>query len=209
MKSTSSLLFVLGLLLALGHVTAGRVEAQVPTHQQIQNQISDLQTTVNSVQTQVNNIQSQLEQIPPAWGQTLPAVDRFVLLTRGKVVLDKETGLVWEQSPDTNTRSWVTAQIFCNNRFVGGRKGWRLPTIQELASLVDPTQSNPALPAGHPFSNVQASQSSGYWSATTSVIDPIDAWIVGLFDGGVFSLPKHATDVAWCVRGGHGGPDAQ
>ena len=39
---------------------------------------------------------------------------------------------------------------------VGGTKGWRLPSVAELASLVDPANSNPALPTGHPFSNVQS-----------------------------------------------------
>jgi len=40
---------------------------------------------------------------------------------------------------------------------VGGRYGWRLPTIQELHSRIDDTQ-DPALPAGDPFSGI-----SGTW----------------------------------------------
>ena len=37
----------------------------------------------------------------PAWAQKLPAATRFVVLTNWKsqAVLDKETGLVWERSP--------------------------------------------------------------------------------------------------------------
>ena len=38
---------------------------------------------------------------------------------------------------------------------VGGRLGWRFPSVIELASLVDPSQSNPNLPSCHHF-NVQA-----------------------------------------------------
>jgi hypothetical protein len=37
----------------------------------------------------------------------------------------------------------------------------RLPSIAELLSLVDTTQSNPALPLVHPFSGLQ----SIYWSS--------------------------------------------
>jgi len=82
----------------------------------------------------------------------------------GAAVLDKETGLVWERSPSTGWQNWNSAQAYCNVSAVGGRKGWRLPTLQELASLVDPTQFNPALPLNHPFQDVTP---LFYWSATT------------------------------------------
>ena len=55
----------------------------------------------------------------PAWDQTLPAATRFVVLTNmgSQAVLDRETGLVWEQSPDTATRtSRHEAQFHCNRR---------------------------------------------------------------------------------------------
>jgi hypothetical protein len=73
-----------------------------------------------------------------------------------------------------------------------------------LASLVDQTQSSPALPSGHPFSNVQ---SILYWSATTDASDTSKAWGVGFTNGGVGSADK--SDVnnmkhVWCVRGGQG-----
>ena len=51
----------------------------------------------------------------------------------------------------------------CPNKNVGGRKSWRLPSFPELASLIDPSNANPTLPTGHPFTNVQ---SAHYWSAT-------------------------------------------
>lgn len=146
---------------------------------------------------------SQVEAQPLGWSQKLPAAIRFRLVLGNAAVLDLETNLVWEQSPRTSTRTWLDAQVDCNRRTVGDRKGWRLPTIQELASLVDPTtQSLPALPAGHPFSNVQ---SAGYWSATTYANDPADAWFVSLDDGGVY-FHGHKTGVGflWCVRGGQG-----
>ena len=96
---------------------------------------------------------------------------------------------------------WLDTQRSCNRKTVGNRKGWRLPTTQELASLVDPTQSNPALPAGHPFSNVQ---SSFYWSATTLATNSSEAWDVTFDRGGVSDGDKGNGVFFWCVRGGQG-----
>lgn len=143
-----------------------------------------------------------LDEIPPAWSQKIPdASRRFQLVLDGAGVLDKETGLVWEQSPDTTTRTWSNAISYAYNKNVGGRKGWRLPTIEELASLVDTTQSSPALPSGHPFTNVQ---SNLYWSSTTYVSNTSNAWAMDFVGGIVSSNVKTNTFYVWCVRGGHG-----
>ncbi len=154
-----------------------------------------------------------IQGLPQAWDKTLPADDpggpcpsnssRFTCVMGGAAVRDNETGLVWEQSPSTTPQTWENAQIQCNRKTVGKRKGWRLSTIQELASLIDPTQSNPTLPAGHPFSNVQ----SLYWSATTFAANASIAWFVGFVDGDVNGFDKAITATtffAWCVRGGQG-----
>ncbi len=151
----------------------------------------------------------------PAWDQkldcpTLATCPRFIVLSNwsSAAVLDRETGLVWEQAPDgTNAYPWsnadvtLTAAWHCNTLSVGNRKGWRLPTLQELASLVDPSESTPALPAGHPFSNVQ---SALYWSASTLASNASDAWRVNLDDGNVFIVGKSNASFVWCVRGGQG-----
>lgn len=140
--------------------------------------------------------------VPPAWSQKLPANQRFQLVLDDEAVLDKETGLVWERSPSTTTMNWYSAIFHCYNMNVGGRKGWRLPTVEELASLVDTTQNNPALPAGHPFINVQ---SHFYWSATTNAGGASFAWLVGFGSGDVGPpFDKSNTGCVWCVRGGHG-----
>lgn len=126
-------------------------------------------------------------------------------MLNGAAVLDKETGLVWEQSPSTRTFSWDFAQSHCNRLTTGGHLGWRLPAIQELTSLVDQTQSSPALPSGHPFLNVQSYPESVYWSATTVVGSTSIAWYVRFFGhGGVGTVADdYNKGFVWCVRG-HG-----
>ena len=121
--------------------------------------------------------------------------------------MDRETGLVWEKSPATDLPDWRGAAQICVGKNVGGRRGWRLPSIPELASLVDPTVASPGptLPMAHPFTNVQTSQQKGYWTATTMAVLPgNDAWIaweVFFYNGVVSGNAKMLTDYAWCVHG--------
>jgi hypothetical protein len=155
----------------------------------------------------IQTVLDAINRIPPAWSQTLPAAERFVVVMNGAAVLDKETGLVWEQSPNEPRRIWVDAQIFCNIKTVGNRQGWRLPTVHELASLIDPSNplGNPDLPVGHPFTNVQPAI---YWSATTDGQFPDRAWEVNFFFGDeagrAEAMVKITENFVWCVRGGIG-----
>jgi hypothetical protein len=126
--------------------------------------------------------------------------------------LDRETGLVWERAPGTQfflTRPWFDAHLQCNQKTWGNRKGWRLPTIQELASLVDVTvpPPGPVLPAGHPFINVQTSEA--YWAATTFAEPNVppeayEAYALNFATGNMGSGPKDRFIFYWCVRGGQG-----
>ncbi len=157
----------------------------------------------------------------PSWANRLDGLvgqaHRFKLVMGGEAVLDRETGLVWEQSPDTeeyffnSSAAALDPRTHCGRRVTGGRAGWRLPTIGELASLVDPgnPSGNPDLPDGHPFANVQAAD---YWSASvksqpnTSI--NLNPWYVD-FEASD-DLYVHFTNAnagtrpafAWCVRGG-------
>lgn len=149
----------------------------------------------------------------PSWDQKLKcdkgpkgSCPRFVVLSNwgGEAVLDKETGLVWERSPNKQTFPWGEAQVHCNNLDVGNRKGWRLPMIQELASLVDTSQTNPSLPSGHPFQNVQMGYY--YWSVSNVIGEPNAMWMVEFHEGKVIYHEKTAKIYAWCVRGETGYP---
>jgi hypothetical protein len=140
------------------------------------------------------------------WDQVLPAAERFVVLAafNNEAVLDNETGLVCERSPDTTATTWLNAQLSCNVKAVGGHRGWRLPTIQDLTSLLDPTVfPGPTLPAGHPFRNVQSSVSI-YWSVTTNGSNVSFAWFVGFGNDNVGFSNKSSNGFVRCVRGGQG-----
>lgn len=120
-----------------------------------------------------------LSGVPPNWDKALLGASRFVVLAafNNDAVRDNNTGLVWETSPQTTAATWNSARFACINKDVGRQKGWRVPAIPELASLIDPSVAppGPTLPPGHPFPNVQ---SAPYWSATAFAESPTDAWHV-------------------------------
>lgn len=60
-------------------------------------------------------------------------------------------------------RCGTRPRLHCGNLTKGVGRGGRVPRVQELASLVDPT-SPTFLPARHPFANVG---SVIYWSGTS------------------------------------------
>jgi hypothetical protein len=149
---------------------------------------------------------SPVSAMADSWGDQINDPTRFVVLAGygGAAVLDQETGLIWEQSPDVTTQDWLPAQTFCNQKNVAGRRAWRLPAIQELASLVDTTvlPPGPTLPAGHPFTNVQVVDN--YHSATTSGSASGFDWAVFFNTGAVSTVGKLSARFVWCVRGGQG-----
>lgn len=139
-----------------------------------------------------------------SWSRLLPAGERFVVLADfdNQAVLDRNTGLVWEKSPNPATFSWTTARIACMNsvlRFKDG--GWRLPSMPELMSLFDRRNSQPALPTGHPF---EIGPNDHFWSATTFADSTGQfAWDARVQDGAAGAHDKTLTNwaKAWCVRG--------
>ena len=151
---------------------------------------------------------ADFERAFPSWDKQINKPSRFKVLSQfgNAAVFDKETGLVWEQSPSTSAFTWVNALSHCYQLEVGGRKGWRLPTIEEQASLVDASNISPALPTGHPFTLTALQEEQFYWSATTLASNTSAAWFVNLFNGVVSIEDKggNVNSVAWCVRGGQG-----
>jgi hypothetical protein len=138
------------------------------------------------------------------WDTNNPSDTRFITAFPG-AVLDKNTGLVWEQAPDATPREWGEATRYCLNKIVQpplsrlpGTVGWRLPSVVELRSLQDPSLAGPFVPTSV-FTGVQLSD---YWSATTFAEFPTTAWQVSFGAGGVLSDVKNSEGSVWCVRGG-------
>jgi hypothetical protein len=151
-----------------------------------------------------------LDDLLGAWNRQLPATGgctsaRFKCVLDDDAVLDRETGLVWERVPLATVHTWASATARCRNLVIAGRGGWRLPPVEELESLYDPSAATTVrLPTGHPFTvNLPV-----LWSATrNTVVDPASqsALRVDLRDGVIgLDLVTVGSISAWCVRGGAG-----
>jgi hypothetical protein len=123
-------------------------------------------------------------------------------------VTDNLTGLMWaiDASRDNVKLTWSNAIAYANNLSLGldgcgtNYTDWRLPNLNELNSLLDKRNFNPAMPTGHPFLNVK---SSYYWSSTTDASNTDLAWYVYMQYGDASINDKGGSNYIWPVRGGN------
>lgn len=146
--------------------------------------------------------------IPVNWVPHAPNT-RFSIFTPDGVtylVQDKQTGLIWPRNANflNTVHNWLDTNTICRDLAICNRKGWRVPTVEELSSLIDTRSQNPSLPAGHPFISVQTTTWS-YWTCTNHENPTASAWFVNFADGGVGLCTKSADGYLWPVYGGFSG----
>jgi hypothetical protein len=127
---------------------------------------------------------------------------RFMLILDGEAVKDTASGLIWEREPDYLFDVWDRSLTRCATKTVGGQQGWRVPSIDEIKTLVDPEQHDPSLPSGHPFRNIK---SGIYWTSTAHPTDDIVAWQMSFFSGEAVTDQKSGMRRLWCVLVNAGG----
>lgn len=93
-------------------------------------------------------------------------------------VTDTKTGLMWTKNANLpgERMNWNDAINYCRNLNHAGYSDWLLPSRGELASLVDYSQRDPALPKGHPFQGVVSTRR--YWASRTHANNTERAWAV-------------------------------
>lgn len=89
-------------------------------------------------------------------------------------VYDNSTRLTWQQETNPTKRSWSDATTYCAQLQLEGT-GWRLPTLKELLTLVDPARTSPPVIDSKVF---PGSSSDLYWSTTNFKMDTNFAWTV-------------------------------
>jgi hypothetical protein len=115
------------------------------------------------------------------------------------IVADGVTGLKWPQNIKDDV-CWQEALTYCGNLEFGGYSDWRLPNINELASLLNYGKYNPA-------SDFPDLPSKSLWSSTSLL--GIRAWFLNTGYPRQTDEPKiqdeefgYCSFSALCVRGG-------
>lgn len=100
----------------------------------------------------------------------------------GKVVYDHTSGLMWQQSGSAEKMPYKKTKAYIdtlNSQSFAGYRDWRLPTLEEVMSLVELTRTNGDLYIDSKFDTQRLIWTSDTYSASS-------AWVVG-FDNGYCS----------------------
>ena len=128
-------------------------------------------------------------------GQTPPFTNRYV--DNGDTVTDMVTGLEWQKAT-MGPITWKAALAAAEALTLAEKSDWRLPDRNELRSLSDYSRYDPAI---DPIF-AATTQSSFYWSSTTSSHNTTGVWLVTFSHGGCSNDGyKYQNFYVRCVRG--------
>ncbi len=125
---------------------------------------------------------------------------RYVVTNGGTssgTVYDTKTRLTWQQTISSISYTWADAKTYCAG--VGsslGGTGWRLPTLKELQTIVDYSQSNPSIDSTF----FPSTPGSAFWSSSPLAGSSSDAWYVFFFHGSTSNVGVSAMGNVRCVR---------
>ena len=120
----------------------------------------------------------------------------------GDLVTDNIHNLLWQDSVETKVekRSFNQSDAYCDNLSLGQyNSGWRLPTVEELSSLIDVSNNNPAIAST--FSN--SAYNDAYWTSEAQHLLDSNKWNITFKDGKInLTGTNHASfdQYVRCVR---------
>jgi Protein of unknown function (DUF1566) len=109
-------------------------------------------------------------------------------------VYDTQTRLTWQQAFPTDRYTWPAAKTYCEGLALDGT-GWRVPSINELQTLVDDS-TNPSID----LMAFPMTPSEYFWSSSAVVDDASRAWTTFFTNGSTYSFATTASKNVRCVR---------
>lgn len=102
-------------------------------------------------------------------------------LSNHKFIVDKEQNLIFH--PTSVMSSWDEANKLALTSKAGGLTGWRIPSLKELATLINRERVNPA-------SDMPEIRARRVCSRDVFLGNPNAVWIVNFYDGSVLTAGK-------------------
>ncbi|MCP4269283.1 MAG: DUF1566 domain-containing protein [Candidatus Brocadiaceae bacterium] len=99
----------------------------------------------------------------------------------GEAIYDRASGLMWQQSGSDKHMNYKAAKKYItqlNSDQFAGHNDWRLPTLEEAMTLMEPEQNSDDLYIGSIFDSKQR------WIWTSDMISASRAWVVYFNCGG-------------------------
>ena len=135
-------------------------------------------------------------------GYCYPQSFTLKTVSGNKVVVDNNTGLVWEQSPSSSEYTWENRNTHCNelnSSNYAGINTWRVPTSLELLTIIDNNIYNPAINSN--FINIPTENSTFLWTSQQYLDDSSKAYRLSPYYGNFYYESKTKTYKVLCVHG--------
>lgn len=113
------------------------------------------------------------------------------------IFVDKKTKLVWEDTLENFEPSvdYYEAEEHCSNLKIGKHTNFRIPTMDELQTLIDYKKYKPAIIDG--FNYVE---NEPYWTSTPFADDDKQVWLIHFQKGERMVKDKHYDRYIRCVE---------
>jgi hypothetical protein len=116
----------------------------------------------------------------------------FQLQNDVKVVFDHASGLMWQQSGSVKDISFDDAKKYVaqlNRDRFAGYNDWRMPTLEEAMSLMEPTEKSSGMHIDPVFDNTQR------WIWTSDINNVSLAWLANFLSGNCYTYPNDYFDI--------------
>jgi len=119
-------------------------------------------------------------------------------------VTDLNTGLVWQQTPSSQTFTWQEAVDYCDQLELDGKDDWRMPSLKELFSISDFGIGWPYLNTDYfDLASGQVSKDEQFWSGNYYVGVTVEGGANSAF--GVNHVTGHIKSYSATATGPVGG----